>query len=63
MRKLNLDVDRKKWVAEYPFSTLVEWLIDNYAQARGYMGRKAARLVKTGRLDEFNEHFQDNMDR
>jgi hypothetical protein len=25
-----LDVNRKKWVAGYPFNTMVEHLIDNY---------------------------------
>jgi hypothetical protein len=42
LSKLRLDVDRKKWVAGYPFNTLVERLILNYAQARGYMGRMEA---------------------
>jgi hypothetical protein len=28
--KLRLDVNRKKWVAGYPFNTMVEHLIDNY---------------------------------
>jgi hypothetical protein len=50
-------------VAGYPFNTLVERLVDNYAQARGNMGRMEARLVKTGRLDEFNQQFQDNVER
>jgi hypothetical protein len=35
----------------------------NYNQARGYMSRMEARLLKTGRLDEFNRQFQDNVDR
>jgi hypothetical protein len=61
--KLKLNVNRKKWVAGYPFNMLVERLMDNYAQARGYMGRMEARLVKTGRLSEFNQQFQDNVDR
>jgi hypothetical protein len=42
---------------------MVEWLADNYAQARGYMSRMEARLVKTGRLSKFNQHFQDNVDK
>jgi hypothetical protein len=46
-----------------PFNTLVERLINNYAQARGCIGRMEARLVKTGRLAEFNRQFQDNVDR
>jgi hypothetical protein len=33
LSKLRLDVDRKKWVAGYPFNTLIECLIDNYNQA------------------------------
>jgi hypothetical protein len=39
LSKLRLDVDWQQWVAGYPFNTMVEWLIDNYAQARGYMSR------------------------
>jgi hypothetical protein len=50
-------------MAGYPFNTLIERVIDNYVQARGYMGRMEARLVKTGRLIEFNQQFQDNKDR
>jgi hypothetical protein len=33
---------------------MVERLIDNYAQARGCMGKIEAKLVRTGRLEEFN---------
>ncbi len=62
MSKLRLDVDRKKWVAGYPFNTMVERLIDNYNQARGFMSKMEARLLKKGRLDEFNRQFQDNVD-
>jgi hypothetical protein len=56
-------VDKKKWVAGYPFNTMVERLIDNYNQARGFMSKMEARLLKKGRLDEFNGQFQDNVDR
>jgi hypothetical protein len=63
LSKLKLDVDQKKWVARYPFNTLVERLIGNFTQARWCMGKMEARLVKTGRLDEFNQQFQDNVDR
>ncbi len=63
LSKLRLDVGRKKWVAGYPFNTMVERLIDNYNQAKGYMSKMEARLLKTGRLDEFNRQFQDNVDR
>jgi hypothetical protein len=63
LSKLKLDLDWKKWVAGYPFNMLVWGLIDNYSQAKGYMGKMESRLVKMGRLDEFNRQFQDNMDR
>ncbi len=63
LSKLRLDVSKKKWVAGYPFNMMVERLIDNYNQARGYMSKMEARLLKTGRLDEFNCQFQDNVDR
>ncbi len=56
-------MDRKKWVAGYPFNTMVERLIDNYNQARGYMSNMEAWLLKSGRLDEFNQQFQDNVDK
>jgi hypothetical protein len=58
-----LDVERKKWIAGYPFNTLVEKLIDNYSQARGCMSRMEARMLKKGRLEEFNRQFQNNVDR
>jgi hypothetical protein len=56
-------VERKKWIAGYPLNTLVEKLIDNYNQARGCMSRTEARLLKKGRLEEFNWKFQDKVDR
>ncbi len=34
LSKLHLDVERKQWIAGYPFNTSVEKLIDNYNQAR-----------------------------
>ncbi len=63
LSKLQLDVERKKWTAGYPFNTLVEKLIDNYNLARGCMSRMEARLLKKGRLEEFNRQFQDNVNR
>jgi hypothetical protein len=62
LSKLQLDVERKRWVAGYPFNTMVENLIYNYNQARGCMSRMEARLLKKGRLDKFNQQFQDNVD-
>jgi hypothetical protein len=63
LSKLKLDVDRKKWVAGYPFNMMIERLIDNYNQAREYMGKMEARLFRTRRLGEFDRQFQDNVDR
>ncbi len=57
LSKLHLDVGRKQWIAGYPFNTLVEKLIDNYGQARGCMSRMESRLLKKGRLEEFNRQF------
>jgi hypothetical protein len=62
LSKLRLDVGRKKWIAGYPFNTMVKRLIDNYNQARGLMSRLETRLLKKGRLEEFNRQFQDNVD-
>jgi hypothetical protein len=56
-------VERKKWIGGYPFNTMVARLIGNYNQARGYMSRMEARLLKNKRLEEFNQQFQDNVDR
>ncbi len=63
LNKLHLDVERKQWIAGYPFNTSVEKLIDNYNQARGCMSRMEARLLKKGRIAEFNRQFQDNVNR
>ena len=63
LNKLRLDVERKQWIAGYPFNTMVEKLIDNYNQARGCMSRMETRLVKKGRIAEFNRQFQDNVHR
>jgi hypothetical protein len=46
LSKLQLDVGRKKRVAGYPFNIMVERLIDNYNQARGYVSKMEARLLK-----------------
>ncbi len=48
LSKLHLDVERKQWIAGYPFNTLIEKLIDNYSQARGCMSRMETRLLKKG---------------
>jgi hypothetical protein len=63
LSKLRLDEEWKKWVVGYPFNTMIEQLVDNYTQARGCMSKMGVRLVKTGRLEEFNHQFQDNVDR
>ncbi len=63
LAELRLDEKRKKWVAGYSFNIMVERLIDNHAQARRCTGKIEAKLVRTGRLEEFNQQFQDNVDR
>jgi hypothetical protein len=63
LNKLHLDVGREQWIAGYLFNTLVEKLIDNYNQARGCMSWMETRLLKKGRIAEFNQQFQDNVDR
>ncbi len=35
LSKLHLDVERKQWIAGYPFNTLVERLVDNSARPGG----------------------------
>ncbi len=44
-------MDWQKWVAGYPFNTLVGWLIGNYSHANRLMSKIEARLVKTGTFD------------
>jgi hypothetical protein len=44
LSKLRLDVGRKRWIAGYPFNTMVKRLIDNYNQARGLMSRIESRM-------------------
>jgi hypothetical protein len=63
LSKLHRDVERRQWIAGYPFNTMVEKLIDNYGQARGCMSRMETRLLKKGRIAEFNRQFQDNVNR
>ncbi len=58
LSKLKLDVDWQKWVAGYAFNTLVGWLIDNYSHANRLMSKMEARLVKTGRFNQFNGNFR-----
>jgi hypothetical protein len=43
---------------EIILNTMEERLIDNYNQARGYMGKMEVRLIRTEWLGEFNRQFQ-----
>ncbi len=63
LSKPKLEEERKKGVPAYPFNTFGVKLIDNYSQARGCKTKMAARFMRTGRLEEFNRPFHNNVDR
>ena len=62
-RGLSLDVDKKRWTAEYPFKSDPSKLADNYYQAYACLGSLERRLIRTGNLENFNQQFHDSIDR
>jgi hypothetical protein len=60
---LKYDKIKKKFIASYPFCLSPPTLMDNYRQAESIMFRQERRLIKTKRLEEFNEQFQDAVNR
>jgi hypothetical protein len=48
LSQLTPNNSREKWIDAYPFTTLVEKLIDNYSQVKGCMRRMEGSLNKTG---------------
>ena len=60
---LSLDTTNKKWTCTYPFKEDPSVLNDNYGQAKALLCNLERRLLKNGRLDEFNTQFQDSIDR
>ncbi len=51
---LQLDVEKKKWTASYPFCISPWVLIDNYKQASKCMEAQEKRLIRSKRLEVFN---------
>jgi hypothetical protein len=63
LKGLSLDVEKKKWTASYPFKVSPWTLIDNYSQARKCMEGQERRMIKSGRLEEFNKQFYETVER
>ena len=62
-RGLTLDVEKKRWTAEYPYRVEPDVLKNNYNQAFACMCSLERRLNKTDNLQSFNKQFQDALDR
>jgi hypothetical protein len=60
---LQLDIEKKKWTALYPFCISPWTLIHSYCQARKCREMQERWLIKSGRLKEFNSQFYDTMQR
>jgi hypothetical protein len=59
---LKFDEERRKWTASYPFFIPPSELKDNYQQVRTYTERMEKRLIKQGRVEEFNSPFRDTVE-
>lgn len=53
----------KKWTALYPFCISSWTLIDTYHLARKCTEVQEWQLIKSGRLDEFNNRFYNTVER
>lgn len=60
---LSLDIVKKKWTSDYPFKCDPNILKNNRAQAISLMQSFEKRLKRNGRLEEFNQLFQESIDR
>jgi hypothetical protein len=60
---LKFNEGRRKWTASYPFFIPPSELRDNYQQVKTYTERMEKRLIKQGRVDEFNSQFKDTVNR
>ena len=60
---LTLDTTRKKWTASYPFHTDPAKLKNNMGQAVACLYSLERRLNKAGQMKNFNEQFQEAVDR
>ncbi len=60
---LKFNEERRKWTASYPFFIPPSELKDNYQQVKTYTERMEKRLIKQGRVEEFNSQFRDTLER
>jgi hypothetical protein len=60
---LKFNEERRKWTASYPFFIPPSELKDNYQQVKTYTERMEKRLIKPGRIEEFNSQFRDTVER
>jgi hypothetical protein len=60
---LKFNEERRKWTASYPFFIPPSELKDNYQQVKAYTERMEKRLIKQGRVEEFNSQFRDTVER
>ncbi len=60
---LKFNEDRCKWTASYPFFIPPSELKDNYQQVKTYTEKMEKRLIKQGRVEEFNSQFRDTVER
>ncbi len=60
---LKFSEERRKWTASYPFFIPPSELKDNYQQVKTYTERMEKRLIKQGRVEEFNSQFRDTIER
>ncbi len=60
---LKFNEERRKWTAFYPFFIPPSELKDNYQQVKTYTERMEKRLIKQGRVEEFNSQFRDRVER
>ena len=60
---LVLDTKQKKWICSYPYKEDPSVLHDNFVQAKALMYNLEKRLTRLGKIDQFNEQFQDAVDR
>ncbi len=60
---LKFNEERRKWTASYPFFIPPSELKDNYQQVKTYTERMEKKLIKQGRVEEFNSQFRDTVER
>jgi hypothetical protein len=63
VNNLSYSLEWKRWTASYPFIEDPNVLVDNKGQALACMKSLENRLKKQKRLDEFNEVFQETVER